>query len=203
LIESGVGKENALILKRQGKFTNDKGVVSLNPVFSIGRIVAGGDGDPQVRVIYRDDNATERSVLEFDRKGIVASVKTERGSHFEGFIGGDEYPLFRLNSHQRMRLEMGAGGAADVDVALERTAARTLTVRTRQTPTVWAEQVRINPLGLQVSNGYLQLDTSAVVPPAGHCNAPTEVGRMKVDEKKPILYVCTAAGWRKIVLPAN
>ena len=65
--------------------------------------------------------------MEFDRKGIVASVKPplpvaqQRGSHFEGFYSGASKPYFRLNSYPRMRLEMGEGGNTyDVDVAMER-----------------------------------------------------------------------------------
>jgi hypothetical protein len=36
--------------------------------------------------MYSDDVAYERTVFEIDRKGIVASVKTQIGSHFEGLL---------------------------------------------------------------------------------------------------------------------
>jgi hypothetical protein len=94
---------------------------SVNPIFQIGRIIQAGDGDPEIRVMYSDDNTSERTVFEVDRKGIVASVKTGLGSHFEGFASlTDVNPMFRLNSYPRMRLEMGAGGNSVTDVAIER-----------------------------------------------------------------------------------
>jgi hypothetical protein len=108
-----------------------------NPEFRLGRITAGGDGSPEFRVLYDDNNAAEpeRPVFEFDAKGIVASVKplpTEssggRGSHFEGFIRNDVQPLFRLNSAPQMQLEMGPGGNNCTDVALRRRADGALTV---------------------------------------------------------------------------
>jgi hypothetical protein len=95
--------------------------VSVNPIFQIGRIIQAGDGDPEIRIMYSDDNTTERTVFEVDRKGIAASVKTSIGSHFEGFASlTDVNPKFRLNSYPRMRLEMGAGGNGITDVAVER-----------------------------------------------------------------------------------
>jgi hypothetical protein len=95
--------------------------VSVNPIFQIGRIIQAGDGDPEIRIMYSDDNTVERTVFEVDRKGIAASVKTAIGSHFEGFASlTDVNPKFRLNSYPRMRLEMGAGGNEITDVAVER-----------------------------------------------------------------------------------
>jgi hypothetical protein len=95
--------------------------VSVNPIFQIGRIIQAGDGDPEIRIMYSDDNTVERTVFEVDRKGIAASVKTAIGSHFEGFASlTDVNPKFRLNSYPRMRLEMGAGGNNITDVAVER-----------------------------------------------------------------------------------
>ena len=120
--------EQALIMSRTLSGTGPSGH-SKNPMFSIGRIVRAGDGDPELRVLYHDDSiAGEFPVFEFDRKGIVTSVKPtspsnlKRGSHFEGFYSGAVYPYFRLNSYPRMRLEMGDGGGTDVDVAVERLA---------------------------------------------------------------------------------
>jgi hypothetical protein len=199
-------RETAVIIKRHARFTGKSGI-SLNPIFSLGRIQQGGDGDPAFRFFYRDDSTPEQSVLEFDRKGIVASVARERGSHFEGFISGDPQPLFRLNSYPKMRLEMGSGGSTPVDVAVERTGTRTLTFQTNQSldpgQPKWVERARINSTGLQITSGYLKLNTSAGLPPAAHCDAPNEVGRMKVDATRAVLYICTAVGWRKMVLPAG
>ena len=48
---------------------------------------------------------------------------------------------------------------------------------------------------LEVSNGYIELDTSHGTPPAADCNAANEVGRMKVDSANTNLYICTAVGW--------
>lgn len=48
---------------------------------------------------------------------------------------------------------------------------------------------------LEVSSGYLELDTSHGMPPRSDCNSPDEIGRMKVDNSRPFLYVCTAQGW--------
>jgi hypothetical protein len=46
-----------------------------SPQFSMGRVINAGDGDPEIRFVYQDDVTTERAVFEFDKKGIVASVK--------------------------------------------------------------------------------------------------------------------------------
>ena len=101
--------------------------ISVNPIFQVGRIIQAGDGDPEIRIMYSDDNTSERTVFEVDRKGIAASVKTSIGSHFEGFASlTDVNPKFRLNSYPRMRLEMGAGGNDITDVAVERGATGSL-----------------------------------------------------------------------------
>ncbi|MCX6269106.1 MAG: hypothetical protein NTW16_17425 [Bacteroidetes bacterium] len=125
LIDGGV-EEHALMVKRIMS-TFGPSDSSKNPKFSLGRIVEAGDHDPEFRVLYYDDlMASEIPVLEFDRKGIVASVKPKlpipkrRGSHFEGFYDSAANPYFRLNSFPKMRLEMGEGGDEDVDVAMER-----------------------------------------------------------------------------------
>jgi hypothetical protein len=201
LIEGG--GQTAVKIKRDKIFTGGVSGVSQNPVFELGRIIPAGDGDPEFRFLYSDDNTLERSVLEFDRKGIVASVKTDRGSHFEGFISNtDPEPIFRLNSFPKMRLEMGNGGAAPVDVAIQRETTRSLTVLTHET-NKWVERIRINSAGLQVTSGYFKLNTSSGIPPLSHCDTASEVGRMKVDGSSPILYICTALGWRKMTLPAG
>jgi len=123
------GGETAVMFKRDATFVGVSGT-SANPIFKIGRIIQAGDGDPEFRVLYSDDATAERSVIEFDRKGIVASVKPEVGSHFEGFIAGDQQPLFRLNSFPSMRLEMGPGGLGPTDVAVSRANVATLAFQT-------------------------------------------------------------------------
>jgi len=139
LIEGDGKEEYALMAKRKLECMGKSGK-SINPFFQLGRIICGGDGDPEFRFLYKDDNQEEIPVFEFDRKGIVASVKPappistsgnkdmSRGSHFEGFYDGAEQPYFRLNSFPRMRLEMGEGGNKKklVDVAIERFSKRTL-----------------------------------------------------------------------------
>jgi len=194
LIEGG--GETAIIIKRDITYEDGPSGVSQNPVFQIGRIIQAGDGDPEIRFLYSDDNTDERSVFEFDRKGIVASVKQDRGSHFEGFLSGeDPEPVFRLNSFPKMRLEMGNGGSTPVDVAIQRETTGTLTFLTDND-----ERVRIDSAGIEVSDGYIKLDTSSGAPPSSHCDNANEVGRMKVDSSSPILYVCTALGWRQTIL---
>jgi hypothetical protein len=144
------GGELALLLKRGftagpgpgGWVTRPSDGLSPSPIFQLGRIIAAGDGDPEVRLIYSDDSAGERSVFEVDRKGIVASVKSgytsggptapsygalARGSHFEGFLGLTmAEPVFRLNSWPFMGLELGDGAGSAVDVRLGRPAQETL-----------------------------------------------------------------------------
>lgn len=124
------GGETALLFKRHTNILGGASGQSKNPIFQLGRIVVAGDGDPEFRFLYSDDFTAEHPVLEFDRKGIVASVKTNVGSHFEGFIKDsvrDANPMFRLNSYPTMRLEMGGGtNEPSNDVALERSALSTL-----------------------------------------------------------------------------
>lgn len=187
------GGETAVKMKRDTTYTSTVSGVSQNPIFELGRIIQAGDGDPEFRFLYSDDNTPERSVVEFDRKGIIASVKPERGSHFEGFISvTDTEPIFRLNSYPNMRLEMGNGGSAPVDVAIQRETTSTLTFLTNN-----VERVRVDSTGIQVSDGYIKLDTSSGTPPSSDCDAPDEVGRMKVDSSSAALYICTALGWGK------
>ena len=194
LIEGG--GETAVKIKRDVTYTSTVSGLSQNPIFEIGRIIQAGDGDPELRFLYTDDNTAERSVFELDRKGIAASVKTDRGSHFEGFISTtDAEPIFRLNSYPKMRLEMGNGGTTPVDVAIQREMTGTLTILTHD-----IERVRVDATGIAVHDGYVQLDTNAGMPPAPDCDAADEVGRMKVDAVNPILYICTAVGWRQTIL---
>lgn len=179
--------EQALIVKRAAPFNT-----ASNPIFALGRIVAGGDGDPEFRVLYSDDLTVERPVFEFDRKGIVASVKPEIGSHFEGFIAGQPMPLFRLNSFPTMTLEMGPGGTIAPDVAVRRAgmAALALSVAGTDRLTVDAAEVRM-------SSAYVRLPTiSGGAPPATDCSAPEHAGRMVVrTDGTQNLYICTGASW--------
>jgi hypothetical protein len=200
LIEGG--GETAIIVKRDIVITGGYSGDSPNPVFQMGRVITAGDGDPEFRFLYSDDITPERSVFEFDRKGIVASVKTDRGSHFEGFVSiTDTEPIFRLNSYPAMRLEMGNGGSTPVDVAIQRETTSTLTLITDN-----AERLRIDSTGnvgigtatpnsaLEV-DGYVQLDTLTSAPPATDCDEASERGRMKVDVVNNLLYICTNSGW--------
>lgn len=136
------GGETALIVKRDVTFTGGPSGESQNPIFSCGRIVQAGDGDPEFRCLYSDDMSPEITVLEFDRKGIVASVKSDFGSHFEGFISGDPEPLFRLNSFPAMQLELGPGGSTPTDAIIRRPETATISFLTGG-----AERMRINNVG--------------------------------------------------------
>ncbi len=102
-----------------------------NPIFNFGRIITAGDGSPELRVMYSDDLTPERAVFEFDKKGIISSVKPAGllGSFYEGFVAGDTAPFFRLNgTTSGMRLEMGSGGTTETDTFLTRTAAGQFTL---------------------------------------------------------------------------
>ena len=50
---------------------------------------------------------------------------------------------------------------------------------------------------LEVTDGYIELDTSDGRPPDNDCDSPDEVGRMVVDSTRPYLYVCMAQGWAR------
>jgi len=155
------GGETAIKIKRDITFTGGPSGTSQFPIFQLGRIIQAGDGDPELRVVYSDDSTPERSVFEVDRKGIVASVKTKVGSHFEGFISGDAQPVFRLNSFPKMRLEMGNGGSTPVDVAIQRETTSTLTFITG--PAADRERVRIDAngnVGIGTPNPLFPLDVA-------------------------------------------
>ena len=168
LIEGG--GETALKIKEDAIFTGGSSGTSQHPIFEIGRIVQAGDGDPEFRLMYSDDNQpVSRSVLEIDRKGIVASVKPAVGSHFEGFVSTPDapatQPVFRLNSFPKMRLEMGSGGNTDVDVAVQREDTNTLTILTGG-----AERVRVGPdgnVGIGIDNPQFALDVHGDVHASG------------------------------------
>jgi hypothetical protein len=160
LIEGG--GETAMIMKRDVTFDGGPSGTSPNPIFQLGRLIQAGDGDPEIRLLYSDDNTPERAVFEIDRKGIVASVKPDRGSHFEGFISNtDPQPIFRLNSFPKMRLEMGSGGSNPVDVAIQREAENTLTLITGG-----SERVRIahnGNVGIGTTKPGVSLDVAGTV----------------------------------------
>jgi hypothetical protein len=110
----GSGTDLSYIVKNYG--------LPLYPQFRMGSIIHGGDGDPEIRWIYSDLSSSERSVFEFDKKGIVASIKPPGfyGSHFEGFMSGDPEPMFRLNGYPSMSLELGSGSDQWTDVIFRR-----------------------------------------------------------------------------------
>jgi len=47
---------------------------------------------------------------------------------------------------------------------------------------------------LEVTNGYIELDTSSGLPPITDCDDIDELGRMKVDSSSLNLYVCAYDG---------
>lgn len=122
------GGETAFIMKRYlvtpGTLSGTG--VSTNPIFSFGRISEAGDDDPEMKFIFTCDELypVERVIMKVDRKGIIASVKYEEGSHFEGFVEGEVEPMFRLSSYngagRGMTLELGAGDGDVTDVFLRR-----------------------------------------------------------------------------------
>jgi len=50
---------------------------------------------------------------------------------------------------------------------------------------------------LEITSGYIELDTSSGIPPSADCDNSNEYGRMKVDStaSSSNLYVCTPSGW--------
>ena len=169
LIEGG--GETAIPFKRDFTTPDGPSGPSVNPIFSWGRIIEAGDGDPEIRLLYQDDNTGEGTVFEIDRKGIAASVKQDVGSHFEGFISRtDPEPIFRLNSYPKMRLEMGEGGNTAVDVAIQREDTNTLTLLTNNT-----EGLRIDGSGnvgigtqaplerLHIKDGNIRIENGGLI----------------------------------------
>jgi ABC-type transporter Mla subunit MlaD len=146
--------EHALIFKRSG--------LANGPQFSLGRIILGGDGSPEFRVLYQDDVTTERSIFEFDRMGIFASVKPtgSYGSHWEGFIAGDVQPMFRLNSFPSMSFEAGQGSGSWTDAILRRKRAghfHILSQLSGGTPVTG----NLDVANIYSSEGHLHLSSSA------------------------------------------
>jgi hypothetical protein len=131
------GEETAVQIKRDFTIANASHPQSPfpNPIFKIGRIIEGGDGAPQFRWLYEDDTDVEHVVMELDSEGIMSSVRRAAtpGSHFEAHLSGDTHPLFRLNSHPYMQLQMGAGGSSDTDVAVARTDSNNIALFTNGT----------------------------------------------------------------------
>lgn len=163
LIEGG--GETAIIMKRDVSFTSIPSGTSKNPTFYFGRIVQAGDGDPEFRFLYKDDSlGKEIPIFEFDRKGIIASVKPAppseqyRGSHFEGFFKDAQYPYFRLNSYPRMRLEMGEGGNEDVDVAVERFSKNMIGFYTGKVCHMVIDSTGRVGIGTQIPNSKLEVN---------------------------------------------
>lgn len=109
--------ENAYIMKRTGVVG-----ARTDPIFQIGRIVAGGVNEPVFRWMYSDSVQSERQVLDIEGTGTVANIlDTTRRSMFEGYLAaGHVNPCFRLNAYPDMRLELGPCGASDTDVVLTR-----------------------------------------------------------------------------------
>ncbi len=185
-----------------------------NPLFHMGRIELGGDGSPNFRFLYQDDILAERLVFQFDGKGIVASTKPDRGSHFEGFLNDHCEPLFRLNSNPDMRLEFGEGAFSPVDLVMTRDAPGSLSIistsdagtldsecnpQEQNSGVPLAERLRITAekvsptkdiTVVKVINGYLQLDLSSGSPPSDDCSNEGHYGRMQVDPTTQELWIC-------------
>ncbi|MBI2566052.1 MAG: hypothetical protein HYV63_03315 [Candidatus Schekmanbacteria bacterium] len=123
LLEQVPGAERQLEFRHSGSLGTP---AVTNPAFKLGRIIAAGDGSPAFRVLYSESPTIPDgiSVFEFDNKGIVASVKTTVGSHFEGFIGGQAEPLFRINSYPSSQIEFGPGGLTSSDATVTDVAMR-------------------------------------------------------------------------------
>lgn len=185
------GGQVALKIKRDTTITDGPSGRSQNPIFQIGRIIRAGDGDPELRFLYSDDQHAERTVFELDRKGIVASVKQEVGSHFEGFLDQRPDPCFRLNSWPKMQLEMGSC-LDPVDVFVRREEPGVLSLLTGGAEA--AERVRVSEKETAFS-GYVKLPVAAGAPPASDCSQAAHRGRMKVDAQAGLLWICADSGW--------
>ena len=121
-IRSTNSNEKALILSKEGTVG-----ITENPKFSFGRIVNGGINEPKLRILFIDDEAytSEITCFEVEPSGTAASVRSVIGSHYEGFLEGEEKPLFRIASflkdgNKSTRMEFGSGGNNETDIFLER-----------------------------------------------------------------------------------
>ena len=179
LIEGG--GETAFIIKRDFTCTGGPSGTSINPIFSFGRVVKAGDGDPEFRFLYSDDLSFERPVFEFDRKGIIASVKPDFGSHFEGFIMGDVEPLFRLNSYPSMRLEMGAGGNSPVDIAIGRLGTAKLGLFTNSTSRLTVDSNGNVGIGVSAPERTLHVNDVLRLQPRATAPSDPKAGDMYID----------------------
>lgn len=148
-----------------------------SPTFDIGRIILGGDLDPEMRFIYHDNVTTDRSVFEFDKKGIVASVKPtgSYGSHFEGFIAGDVEPLFRLNSSPSMSFEAGRGSGSWTDAILRRVDIGRFKIHSQLSGGAYST-ASLDVANLYSSDGHLHLSsTLGVVAISGNLKVNSKV----------------------------
>lgn len=120
--------ENAIIVKRTG-------VIGLrtDPIFSIGRIIAGGVNEPVFRWMYQDSVQAERQVLDIESTGTFANIlDNTRRSMFESYrVANTVFPTFRLNDEPDMTLEMGAGGSRVAIGGMVRTGGNLVTVTTQ------------------------------------------------------------------------
>lgn len=116
------GGEQELVFQRLGTVGDQE-----NPIFAMGRIINGGINEAKLRFIARDDAkyTSERAFFEMEGGGTVASLRDAEGSHYEGFIGVQQEPMFRISStdvggNQSSRIELGAGNNSATDVFIER-----------------------------------------------------------------------------------
>lgn len=202
LIEGG--GETALMFKRDITYTGGPSGTSQNPIFKFGRIIQAGDNDTEVRVIYSDDLHSERSVFEFDQKGIVASVKPFVGSHFEGFVMGDVEPRFRLNSYPFMQLELGAGENYTTDVAIRRSGVNRMSFITGATNDFAIEKMIIDEngnVGIGLSNPVQKLDINGPMrlTPTDAQGACTAIYRGSIYYDNSLNEPCFCSGteWRQ------
>lgn len=104
--------ETSMLFKRTGTIG-----LRDHPIFALGRIVAGGVDEPEIRFVYDDasagaERATERTIAALESTGTLATVSdaTPR-SHFEGFIAeGAVDPRFRISAYPSMQFEAAANG---------------------------------------------------------------------------------------------
>ena len=119
------GSEQSFTMKRTGTIGSGHD----NPIFVLGRIIDGGLGYPEYRLLYSDDATSERPVFIMGSEGTISAVNDgTRRSQYEGYIQNlDVYPTFRLTSSPDMTLEFGPGGLTnDTDVKLQRNGTNSL-----------------------------------------------------------------------------